>query len=116
MNEIIDIGLDSTSGGLEFLMNTSSSNKKSSSVEIDQLEKELNDLSNIKPFSSSRPTTPTKEEGPTSSESWWSPSNLGAASADYLSLGGETKTWDGYTKVNDGSFSNVKPSGSSSDG
>ena len=113
MNEIIDIGLDST-GGIDFLMNSSMSNKKSSSTDIDKLERELNDLSNIKPFHS-RPSTPTKE----TNDSWWGggeqKSNIGAASADYLGASlGETKTWDGYAKVNDSSFSNTKPSSSSS--
>lgn len=106
MNEIIDIGLESTSGGgLEFLMNSSQTHKRgNSSVDIESLERELNDLSNIKP-SSSRPHSPP------SGGDWWPESKIGSASADYLGASlGETKTWDGYTKVNDSSFANNQSS------
>ena len=106
MNEIIDIGLESTSGGgLEFLMNSSQTHKRgNSSVDIESLERELNDLSNIKP-SNSRPHSPP------SGGDWWPESKIGSASADYLGASlGETKTWDGYTKVNDSSFANNQSS------
>jgi len=107
MNDVIDIGLEnfdinkngggSTSGGgLEFLMNTGSKmsdTPRQSHMnlgDLNQLENELNDLSNGRSV-----PLETVDIGLGASSS-----NVGAASADYYSQS-NTKTWDGYTKMND---------------
>lgn len=123
-------------GGIEFLMNT---NKKSSSSgggnnisidlgELDNLEKELNDLSSGSNGSSSSsaaaPSSTTKSVGLSGFSNFFgfgggggskaaaapappvdTDSNLGQATSDAM---GNTKTWDGYTKVNEVPLSSTK--------
>jgi hypothetical protein len=129
--EIIDLGLSdlepvsidfndtsasssSFGGGIELLMNdkkkTPSSSMNIDLGELDKLENELNDLSassaadtknlgsigsSFSNFfgmgSSSNPPPPSAKEHP-------SDSNLGQATADSM---GNTKTWDGFQKINE---------------
>ena len=133
MAEIIDIGLDNLEpvsmnmntppsvnfgSGIELLMNDkkrSYSNNVSVDLgELDNLERELNDLSN-KPasgteskimsglngftsmfgFGDSKPSAPTNTN---TSNNDTNDSNLGYSTKESL---GNTKTWDGFSKLND---------------
>lgn len=111
MNEVIDIGIEnfdssssSSGGGLDFLMNTSGQKRNGGSLDLDSLEKELNDLSDVRPSSSSN-------DGGMFSSFLGGGSNepkVGQASAEYMNANSHSsKTWDGYSKVNDASFSNA---------
>lgn len=122
MNEVIDIGIEnfdssssSSGGGLDFLMNTSGQKRNGNSFDLDSLEKELNDLSDV------RPTSSSSDGGMFSSflggggNSNSNEPKVGQASAEYMNANSNSsKTWDGYSKVNDASFSNAPPSSSTS--
>jgi len=115
-NEDMPSSASSLGAGIELLMNdkkkTSSGSMNIDLGELDKLENELNDLSN-----SSKPSGDTKsigglsgfgsffgfgkekekeKEKEKSNES--SDSNIGQATADSM---GNTKTWDGFSKINE---------------
>ena len=136
MAEIIDIGLDNLEpvsinignlshpsvnfgSGIELLMNDKKrSNSNSVAVdlgELDNLEKELNDLSNqsnanasssvgsklmtgLSGFTSMFGMGDNKPAAPAFTEETYNESNLGQATKDSI---GQTKTWDGFAKFND---------------
>jgi len=135
MAEVIDIGLDNLEpisinigntnqssvnfgSGIELLMNDKKrSNSNSVAVdlgELDNLEKELNDLSNqsnsntssagskimtgLSGFTNMFGFGDTKPAATESAVEYSSESNLGQATKD--SMGGN-KTWDGFSKFND---------------
>lgn len=135
MAEVIDIGLDNLEpisinigntnqssvnfgSGIELLMNDKKrSNSNSVAVdlgELDNLEKELNDLSNqsnsntssagsklmtgLSGFTNMFGFGDTKPAAAESAAEYSSESNLGQATKESI---GQTKTWDGFSKYND---------------
>lgn len=116
MNEVIDIGLSefdlNASNDYDFLKGSSSSSSTGGGrLDLDSLEQELNNLSDVRPNISSNGGG---DGGGGFFSSFLgggvSDSKIGQASAEYLGENATTKTWDGYSKVNDASFSNATPS------
>ena len=126
--EVIDIGLDditapsSTSsvnfgGGIELLMNDKKRTSSNSSMkidldELDNLEKELNDLSGVKPMNIPESKTIGglgssfgnffgfgKESASSSKSVNLEPSDSGVGQATAESVNNTSKTWDGFTKM-----------------
>lgn len=119
MNEVIDIGIEnfdsSSGGGLDFLMNTSGQKRNGGSIDLDSLEKELNDLSDVRPIPSSSDGDMFSSFMGGGGNSNSSEPKVGQASAEYMNANSNSsKTWDGYSKVNDASFSNAPSSSASS--
>ena len=118
-NEIIDIGLSefdlNTSNDFDFLSNRGSSSSSSGGgrLDLDSLEQELNNLSDVRPNMSSQDNSSSGGGGGGFFSSFLGGGNsepkIGQASAEYLGENATTKTWDGYSKVNDASFSNATP-------
>jgi hypothetical protein len=98
--EVIDLNLDSIGetktmnfgSGIEFLMNdkvkSSSASTKIDLGELDKLENELNELSSMN----------IKSEPAIHIQSETTDSKLGGATVDSI---GNTKTWDGFSKMNE---------------
>jgi len=121
--EPIQMNLNSTpsydfDNGLELLMNDSKMNSKSVKMtNLDELENELNDLSNSSQQASSS-TAGTKtlngmgswfnfSSKPTPAAETKTDSNLGQATKE--SVSGNTKTWDGFAKINEVPFMKNAP-------
>jgi len=118
MNEIIDIGVsefDSTNDYDFLLKNGSGSSSSSTGVmDLDSLEKELNNLSDVRPNISTNSSGGSggffsSFLGGGGGGSKDNEPKIGQASAEYLGENATTKTWDGYSKVNEASFSNAIP-------
>ena len=110
-NEEMPSNGSSLGAGIELLMNdkkkTSSGSMNIDLGELDKLENELNDLSNsakaadtktIGGFTSFFGFGKEKESKPASSGYEPSSSNIGQATSESM---GNTKTWDGFSKMND---------------
>lgn len=120
MNEVIDIGVLENFGetnDYDFLLNKNSGSSGGGRLDLDSLEQELNNLSDVRPTISSNDNSSNSGGGGGGgffSSFLGGGSNsaepkIGQASADYLGENATTKTWDGYSKVNDASFSNANP-------
>lgn len=118
MNEVIDIGISdfdlhstSTTKDYDLLMNNGSSGG-GGRLDLDSLEQELNNLSDVRPNISTNESSNSGGGFFSSFLGGGSSNNepkIGQASAEYLGENATTKTWDGYSKVNDASFSNATP-------